>query len=181
MFKKRSDSQLAALASAKSYLSAVHEADARRRSHGGTPTATPALSLSSSSTGSSEDSVLAETVDDNADGLALPAVPPTSEQVFHTSHLEFGHSANEQHRYTSKHVPGASLQFEENEPPYWVLLTTYISYLFLIVLGHVRDFFGKRLYPAFYKHLQPSDVSLLVPYTNDMLLLIQIPYRVTLH
>ncbi|KZV75638.1 PLP-dependent transferase [Peniophora sp. CONT] len=157
MFKKRSDSQLAALASAKSYLSAVHEADVRRRSHGGTPTATPALSLSSSVTASSEDSVLAETAEDNQDGLALPTVPPTSEQRFHTSHLEFGHSANEQHRYTSQHVPGSPLQFVENDPPYWVLITTYISYLFLIVMGHIRDFCGKRLYPASYKHLQPSD------------------------
>lgn len=32
----------------------------------------------------------------------------------------------------------------EDEPPYFILLTTYISYLFLIMLGHVRDFFGKR-------------------------------------
>jgi hypothetical protein len=26
-------------------------------------------------------------------------------------------------------------------------------------VGHIRDFFGKRFYPAFYRHLLPSDVS----------------------
>ncbi|CAG9949990.1 unnamed protein product, partial [Clonostachys rosea f. rosea IK726] len=32
----------------------------------------------------------------------------------------------------------------EDEPPYYYILTTYVSYLFLILLGHIRDFFGKR-------------------------------------
>jgi len=157
MFKKRSSSSLAALASAKSYLAAVSEADARARAHSATPTATPALSLSSSVTTSSEDSVLAEE-DDNHDGLALPTVPPTSEQVFNTSHLEFGHSANEAHRYKSQHVPGTSLALHETDPPYYVLITTYLSYIFLIVLGHVRDFLGKRFNAAMYRHLLPSNV-----------------------
>jgi hypothetical protein len=33
------------------------------------------------------------------------------------------------------------------------------SYLVLIVIGHMRDFFGKKFYPAFYAHLTPKDVS----------------------
>ncbi|RFU81537.1 serine palmitoyltransferase 2 [Trichoderma arundinaceum] len=32
----------------------------------------------------------------------------------------------------------------EDEPPYYFLLTTYLSYLALILFGHIRDFFGKR-------------------------------------
>jgi serine palmitoyltransferase len=157
MFQKRSSSSLVALASAKSYLSAVSEADARARAHGAIPTATPALSLSSSVTTNSEDSVLAED-DDNSDGLALPAVPPTSEQVFTTSHLEFGHSVNEDHRYTSQHVAGTSLSPYEPEPPYYILITTYMSYILLIVLGHIRDFLGKRFHPGSYRHLMPANV-----------------------
>jgi hypothetical protein len=47
----------------------------------------------------------------------------------------------------------------EQDPPYYILLSTYISYLILIVLGHVRDFVGKRLSPASYKHLMPRGVS----------------------
>lgn len=44
-----------------------------------------------------------------------------------------------------------------DEPPYYYLLTTYISYLILIVFGHVRDFFGKRFREEHYRHLQAMD------------------------
>ena len=33
------------------------------------------------------------------------------------------------------------------------------SYLLLISIGHLRDFFGKKFYPAYYKDLIPYDVS----------------------
>lgn len=41
-----------------------------------------------------------------------------------------------------------------DEPPYYYLLTTYVSYLILIIFGHVRDFFGKRFREEHYRHLQ---------------------------
>lgn len=159
MFKKRSSSSLSGMTSAASYLAAVSQADARARAHTSTtPTVTPALSLSSSVTTSSEDTVLEEFEADNADGLTLPPVPPTSEQVFTTVHSEFGHCANESFRYTSAHPAGVKIGLpEEQEPPYYVLLSTYLSYIILICLGHLRDFFGKRFLPGFYHHLMPHD------------------------
>ena len=44
-----------------------------------------------------------------------------------------------------------------DEPPYYYLLTTYISYLILIIFGHVRDFFGKRFREENYRHLKPRN------------------------
>lgn len=164
MFKKRTNN--GPMPSAASYLSALSQADARARTKSASPpTSTPALSLSSSITSSSEDTVLREYDDygllaDNSDGLSLPARPPTSEQVFSTVHTEFGHCANEEYRYTSRHPQGAPMVHTvEQDPPYYILFSTYISYLLLIVLGHVRDFFGKKFSPGRYKHLMPSEVS----------------------
>ncbi|KAI0822373.1 serine palmitoyltransferase 2 [Trametes gibbosa] len=118
------------MSTAASYLSAVSEADARARKHGGTPTSTPALSMSSSITASSEDTVLDESNVDFADGLAYPRVPPTSDQVFTTVHSEFGHCANEQYRWTSQHRKGHPYKsIPEQDPPYYILLTTYVSYI----------------------------------------------------
>ncbi|KAI0943287.1 hypothetical protein AcW1_002491 [Taiwanofungus camphoratus] len=159
IFKKKSSS---AMSTAASYLSAVSEADARARAHvvthGATPASTPALSLSSSVTSSSEDTVLDENGLDYADGLSYPRVPPTSEQVFTTMHSEFGHCANENHRYTSQHRAGTQYKsYPEQDPPYYILLTTYMSYLLVIILGHIRDFFGKRLRTSSYKHLMSQD------------------------
>jgi len=45
-----------------------------------------------------------------------------------------------------------------DEPPYFYLITTYISYLIFIIFGHVRDFFGKRFKQHEYAHLREQDV-----------------------
>ena len=166
IFKKMSKSPSNLPASAASYLSAVSQADAHARARSlanvVTPTSTPALSTSSSVTVSSEDSVLREgeaKMYDNDDGLSYPSTPPTSEQVFNTVHSEFGHCGNEDYRFTSQHPVGKPVpHHEEQDPPYYILLSTYISYMILICLGHLRDFIGKRLKPSAYTHLLPHNV-----------------------
>ncbi|EIW80061.1 serine palmitoyltransferase 2 [Coniophora puteana RWD-64-598 SS2] len=145
------------LTTAASYLSAVHEADQHARarsidrSSSPTPNSTPALSLSSSVTASSEDTVLHE---DDESGLNYPWTPPTSEQVFSTVHTEFGHCANESYRCVSQHDYANPVKEKEiEEPPYYILITTYLSYLILICFGHVRDFFGKRFAKKYFTHV----------------------------
>ncbi|TFK29509.1 serine palmitoyltransferase 2 [Coprinopsis marcescibilis] len=162
MFGKKRSTTSVAMASAASYLSALSQADARARGSNnptsGSPTSTPALSISSSITSSSEDTVLREEdeEEDNSHGLSLPTRPPTSEQVFNTVHTEFGHCAQEAYRMTSQHTPGEEVPGHvEQDPPYYILLSTYVSYLILIVLGHIRDFVGKRFNAKAYYHLIP--------------------------
>jgi len=156
MFRKKKSTS--AMSTAASYLSAVSEADARARVKSGSPGSTPALSLSSSITSSSEDTVLEEPVPEEADSLYYPTIPPTSEQVFTTVHTEFGHCSNDNFRFISRHIPGEPVVgVPEQDPPYYVLLTTYISYILVICFGHIRDFFGKRFKPAAYRHLVVQD------------------------
>ena len=184
MFKKRSAQSLSLspMVSAATYLSALSQADARARgSATPPPTSTPALSMSSSTTCYSSDTAPNEFEESNyadsfyyrgngdgsggqGDGLHTPVHPPNSEQVFSTVHTEFGHCADESYRYTSKHSPpDAPLPMHvEQDPPYYILFSTYISYLILIILGHVRDFVGKRLSPTSYRHLIPSGVSVFL-------------------
>ncbi|KAK9369549.1 pyridoxal phosphate-dependent transferase [Lipomyces kononenkoae] len=68
--------------------------------------------------------------------------------------MQFAPISHPSHRYIPHHPKGQPLPdpFEE-EPPLFFLLTTYISYLILIIFGHVRDFFGKRFKKAQYAHL----------------------------
>ncbi|KAK4044650.1 pyridoxal phosphate-dependent transferase [Parachaetomium inaequale] len=57
---------------------------------------------------------------------------------------QFGPLLDKTHLYISAHQ-GKPLETPvEDEPPYYFVLTTYISYLLLIAFGHARDFFGKR-------------------------------------
>jgi serine palmitoyltransferase len=69
---------------------------------------------------------------------------------------QFGPLGSQKHRCTSTYE-GEFGDPVEDEPPYYFLLTTYISYLILIVFGHVRDFFGKRFRAAHYSHLAERD------------------------
>ncbi|KAL9640010.1 MAG: hypothetical protein Q9164_000545 [Protoblastenia rupestris] len=72
-------------------------------------------------------------------------------------HAQFGPLGHPTHRYTSRHHGKDFPAPVMDEPPYYYLLTTYISYLILIVFGHVRDYFGKRFRPQNYRHLQARD------------------------
>ncbi|KAJ7216537.1 serine palmitoyltransferase 2 [Mycena pura] len=159
IFKKKSAASLTPRTAA-SYLAALSEADARRLGRDAPTTRElPALSLSSSITSESEDSVLHEDGEHgkSTNSLEYPSRAPTSEQVFSTVHAEFGHCANEAYRFTSEHIPKETVEFVPLEPPYYTVFTTYISYLILICIGHMRDFVGKRLRPKAYRHLMPQD------------------------
>ncbi|KAG1807481.1 serine palmitoyltransferase 2 [Suillus subaureus] len=155
--EKESLSQLLSITTAVSYLSAIQRAEFRARTRDNPHASpTPALSLSSSITISSEDTVLNE--DDENNYLTNPHTPPTSEQVFTTLHAEFGHCANEAYRCVSKH--DYTKPFQEHtieEPPYYIHLATYISFLILHMLGHLRDFFGKRFIKSHFTHLMPHN------------------------
>ncbi|KAE9373471.1 putative serine palmitoyltransferase 2 [Stipitochalara longipes BDJ] len=70
---------------------------------------------------------------------------------------QFGPLGSQNHRYVSKHMGGELEEPIIDEPPYYYLLTTYISYLVLIIFGHVRDFFGKRFRPDHYRHLKSAN------------------------
>lgn len=84
--------------------------------------------------------------------------PPSEEEAraLAKAHAQFGPLGSQAHRYTSQHT-GEFAEPIEDEPPYYFLLTTYISYLILIVFGHVRDFFGKRFRRQHYSHLAERD------------------------
>ncbi|RYP85760.1 hypothetical protein DL770_004991 [Monosporascus sp. CRB-9-2] len=79
---------------------------------------------------------------------------------------QFGPLNHPNHRYVSKHH-GESLKAPViDEPPYYYVLTTYISYLLLLGLGHIRDFFGKRFSKKpLYQSIKPANGY--APLTDD--------------
>ena len=57
---------------------------------------------------------------------------------------QFGPLLHTSHLYVGRHNGEPLEEPILDDPPYFHLLTTYLSYLILIILGHVRDFFGRR-------------------------------------
>nr|UWK20363.1 sphinganine palmytoil transferase subunit 2 [Trichoderma rodmanii] len=72
--------------------------------------------------------------------------PQSAEEVERRRRVEaqFGPLLDPAHLYVSKSHGKPFQRPIEDEPPYYFLLTTYLSYLALILFGHIRDFFGKR-------------------------------------
>ncbi|KAK0646515.1 pyridoxal phosphate-dependent transferase [Cercophora newfieldiana] len=72
--------------------------------------------------------------------------PPSADEARRRQRVEaqFGPLLSPRHLYVSAHQ-GKPLEAPiEDEPAYYFVLTTYLSYLILIFFGHARDFFGKR-------------------------------------
>jgi serine palmitoyltransferase len=84
--------------------------------------------------------------------------PPSEDEALKQERrdAQFGPLTDAGHLYISAHQ-GKPLETPvEDEPPYYFVLTTYISYLLLIFFGHARDFFGKRFGDKKrYQSLQP--------------------------
>jgi serine palmitoyltransferase len=85
--------------------------------------------------------------------------PPSAEEArkIARQHAQFGPLASKAHLYSSRCEGQELPEPIEDDPPYYFLITTYISYLVLIIFGHVRDFFGKRFQRQKYRHLRERD------------------------
>lgn len=46
---------------------------------------------------------------------------------------------------------------EDAQGPFKTVVATYLSYFIIIVLGHARDFVGRRLFPHAYEHMFPHN------------------------
>lgn len=106
----------------------------------------PTISLSTATADSAN-------MDEPPTTLFQPPSPAEARRIAR-QHAQFGPLGHQSHRYTSRHQGGEFPEPVMDEPPYYYLLTTYISYLILIIFGHVRDFFGKRFREEHYRHLQ---------------------------
>jgi len=70
---------------------------------------------------------------------------------------QFGPIGSQSHRYVSQHMGGPLPKHIVDEPAYFYLWTTYISYSILSMIGHIRDFFGKSFKPTKYKDYMERD------------------------
>ena len=106
-------------------------------------------------------------VNEKTNGNEIKPECNTSRKSEHTvsasvlNNEEFGEDNNPKHRFSSRFSPSVHIDVPVvDDPPYFYLIATYWSYLLLIILGHIRDFFGKRYKKKEYKHLREQNVSL---------------------
>ncbi|RVX65929.1 hypothetical protein B0A52_10236 [Exophiala mesophila] len=118
---------------------------------GSPPISTPSLSLPSISLSTAR----ADSANMDEPPTTLFQPPSVAEsRKLAKQHAQFGPLNSQSHRYVSRHQGGEFPEPIMDEPPYYYLLTTYISYLILIIFGHVRDFFGMKFKEDNYRHLK---------------------------
>ncbi|PLW27748.1 hypothetical protein PCASD_24385 [Puccinia coronata f. sp. avenae] len=84
-----------------------------------------------------------------------PILKQTALQQHHHQQQHTKHDHDQDHIF---HIDAQDILTQDpEEPGYWVYLSTYLSYLILILLGHVRDFFGKRFKSTDFRHLMPQN------------------------
>lgn len=92
-----------------------------------------------------------------------PDFVPSALDPYSLRHAEFGFDPSDPrkpnlYRAVSAWDPSDHVldrPHEEVEPTVLVYLLTYIAYAVLILIGHARDFVGKRVHPKAYAHLRP--------------------------
>lgn len=88
----------------------------------------------------------------------LPDAPIDDRPSEVIAELEFGKLTSKEYLYTAYHPKGEPFPKSiDDEPPLFIYLATYLSYLILIIIGHTRDFFGKIFKAQEYKDLVEHD------------------------
>jgi serine palmitoyltransferase len=95
----------------------------------------------------------------NNENFIAPSPPFTPDEEERRARFDkqFGPIGSQTHRYVNQHIGGELPELVVDEPAYYYLLTTHISYLILIAFGRVRDFFGKRFRSNQYRHIKAAD------------------------
>ena len=72
--------------------------------------------------------------------------PPSPAEIrrLQKQHAQFGPLVSPSHRHVSRHMGGESIDPVEDTPPYFWVVTTYISYLILLAVGHICDALARR-------------------------------------
>ncbi|GMM31701.1 serine C-palmitoyltransferase [Martiniozyma asiatica (nom. inval.)] len=72
--------------------------------------------------------------------------------------LEFGYLTSDKYLSVAKHNPDLPIAPTIlDEPPYYIVLSTYVSYLMFIIVGNIKDFFGMWLFPDYYSAMVAKD------------------------
>lgn len=82
---------------------------------------------------------------------------PEDPRTIAKRHAEFGPLNHPSHLYVSQHPGGEIANLVLDEPPYYFMLTTYISFLILIGVGHLRDFLARWFASHSNRHLRQHD------------------------
>lgn len=88
----------------------------------------------------------------------IPTALPDKRLKQIISDHEYGTLESDEHLYVSRHPANEPLPTPiDDEPPYIIYLATYLSYIILILIGKIRDFFGKIFRPNYYSYLHETD------------------------
>lgn len=94
-------------------------------------------------------------------------IKPTEKLIsYELNENEFGKLTSDKYKYRQWVEPGKAIPTPvEDLPAQYTFITTYLNYLVLIIIGHIRDFFAKKLDIPEARHLKEHNGY--APLTSD--------------
>lgn len=88
----------------------------------------------------------------------VPNPPPETRTKAEKAELEFGALTSKKWLCVSRSDPKHPFKYPiADDPPYFIVIMTYLNYLVMILIGHIRDFFGMLFTPKKYQAMLPKD------------------------
>jgi serine palmitoyltransferase len=81
----------------------------------------------------------------------VPDPPVSNLTIPEKAEMEFGSLTSNDHLCVAQHNSNEEIKKTIlDEPPYYIVISTYLDYLIIIFFGHIRDFFGMKFMPKVY-------------------------------
>lgn len=94
---------------------------------------------------------MSKTYDTSELSKHVPNPPVNNLSIEEKAEMEFGSLSSDKYLSSAQHDPSIEIRTQVlDEPPYYVVISTYLNYLTLIIIGHIRDFFGMTFMPQYY-------------------------------
>lgn len=88
----------------------------------------------------------------------VPDPPPSNLTLEQKAEMEFGPLTSDKWLSVAQHDPNDEIKPNVlDDPPYFIVLTTYLDYLIFILIGHIKDFLGMTFMPQYFSALVPKN------------------------
>lgn len=85
---------------------------------------------------------------------SVPNPPVNNLSKEEKAEMEFGALTSDKWLSSAQHNPDDVIKDAIlEEPPYFIVISTYLNYLAFLIFGHIKDFFGMRLMPQYFSAL----------------------------
>jgi serine palmitoyltransferase len=88
----------------------------------------------------------------------VPDPPVNTYTQEEKAEMEFGSLTSTEYLSEAQHTEGEEIRTQTlDDPPYYIVISTYLDYLLFLIMGHIKDFFGMTFMPQHFSAMVAKD------------------------